>query len=74
MLAPETALILSPPNWSACPEGKTVVLYDTLLSLTRPSPTAAGAEVVTLNCLPESAERKFVNEGQLRRWRNCESC
>ena len=45
-------------------EGKTVVLCDALRDSLRPNPLrAAGARVVTLNCLPESSECKFVGEG-----------
>jgi len=45
-------------------EGKTVVLCDALRDSLRPNPLrAAGARVVTLNCLRESSERKFVGEG-----------
>src|SRR5579863_9181373 len=44
--------------------GKTVVLCDMLRDSLWPSPLrTAGARVATLNCLPESLERKFVAEG-----------
>jgi hypothetical protein len=44
--------------------GKTVVLCDALRDSLRPSPLRiAGARVATLNCVPESSERKFVGEG-----------
>lgn len=44
--------------------GKTIVLCDMLRDSLWPSPLrTAGARVATLNCLPESLERKFVAEG-----------
>jgi predicted short-subunit dehydrogenase-like oxidoreductase (DUF2520 family) len=44
--------------------GKTVVLCDVLRDSLWPSPLrAAGARLATLNCIPESLERKFVAEG-----------
>jgi hypothetical protein len=44
--------------------GKMVVLCDALRDSLRPSPLRmAGARVATLNCVPESRERKFVGEG-----------
>ncbi len=64
--APETTLdfITAELAASVPMEGKTVVLCDALRDSLRPSPLrAAGARVATLNCLPESAERKFVAEG-----------
>jgi len=66
ILAPETALdCISAELASAVPlEGKTVVMCEAFRDSLRPSPLrAAGARVVTLNCLPESSERKFVGEG-----------
>ena len=66
ILAPEAALdFITAELASAVPlEGKTVLLCDALRDSLRPSPLrAAGARVVTLNCLPESSERKFVGEG-----------
>jgi len=44
--------------------GKVVVLCDLLRDSLWPSPLrAAGAHLATLNCIPESLERKFVAEG-----------
>jgi hypothetical protein len=44
--------------------GKMVVLCDVLRDSLRPGPLrTAGARVATLNCIPESFERKFVCEG-----------
>jgi predicted short-subunit dehydrogenase-like oxidoreductase (DUF2520 family) len=44
--------------------GKTLVLCDVFRDSLWPSPLrTAGAHVATLNCLPESLERKFVAEG-----------
>jgi len=44
--------------------GKMVVLCDVLRESLRPGPLrTAGARVATLNCIPESLERKFVCEG-----------
>jgi predicted short-subunit dehydrogenase-like oxidoreductase (DUF2520 family) len=44
--------------------GKTIVLCDMLRDSLWPSPLrTAGARMATLNCLPESLERKFVAEG-----------
>jgi len=44
--------------------GKTVVLCDVLRDSLWPSPLrTAGARLATLNCIPESLERKFVAEG-----------
>ena len=44
--------------------GKTVVLCDMLRDSLWPSPLrTSGARVATLNCVPESLERKFVAEG-----------
>ena len=44
--------------------GKIVVLCDVWRDSLRPSPLrTAGARVATLNCIPESLERKFVGEG-----------
>ena len=44
--------------------GKTIVLCDMLRDSLWPSSLrAAGARIATLNCLPESFERKFVGEG-----------
>src|SRR5580692_3083468 len=66
ILAPENTLdFITAELASAVPlQGKTVVLCDALRDSFRPSPLrTAGARVVTLNCLPESAERKFVGEG-----------
>jgi|GEM_PF-1171074 len=66
ILAPETALdFITTELASAVPMmGKTVVLCDALRDSLRPSPLrTTGARVVTLNCMPESAERKFVGEG-----------
>lgn len=66
ILAPETALdFITAELASAVPlAGKTVVLCDSLRDSLRPSPLrTAGARVATLNCLPESSERKFVGEG-----------
>jgi hypothetical protein len=66
ILAPETALdFVTAELASAVPlEGTTVVLCDALRDSLRPNPLrTAGARVVTLNCLPESSERKFVGEG-----------
>ena len=66
ILAPETALdFITAELASAVPlTGKTVVLCDALRDSLRPSPLrTAGARLVTLNCLPESSERKFVGEG-----------
>jgi len=64
--APEASLdFIAAELASAVPlEDKTIVLCDALRDSLRPSPLrTAGARVVTLNCLPESAERKFVAEG-----------
>jgi len=66
ILEPETALdFVTAELASAVPlEGTTVVLCDALRDSLRPNPLRmAGARVVTLNCLPESSERKFVGEG-----------
>jgi hypothetical protein len=66
ILAPENALdFITAELAGAMPlTGKTVVLCDALRDSLRPSPLrTAGAKVVTLNCLPESSERKFVGEG-----------
>jgi len=66
ILAPETALdCVTAELASAVPlMGKTVVLCDALRDSLRPSPLrTAGARVATLNCIPESSERKFVAEG-----------
>ena len=66
ILAPETSLdFIASELASAVPlTGKTVVLCDALRDSLRPSSLrTAGARVVTLNCLPESSERKFVGEG-----------
>jgi hypothetical protein len=66
ILAPETSLdFIAAELASAVPlTGKTVVLCDALRDSLRPGPLrTAGARVVTLNCLPESSERKFVGEG-----------
>jgi hypothetical protein len=66
ILAPETSLdFIAAELACAVPlTGKTVVLCDALRDSLRPSPLrTAGARVVTLNCLPESSERKFVGEG-----------
>ena len=66
ILAPESSLdFITAELASAVPlTDKTVVLCDALRDSLRPSPLrAAGARVVTLNCLPEFAERKFVGEG-----------
>jgi hypothetical protein len=66
ILAPETTLdFITAELASAVPlSRKTVVLCDVLRDSLRPSPLrTAGARVVTLNCLPESSERKFVGEG-----------
>lgn len=66
IVAPETSLdCITAELASAGPlDGKTVVLCDALRDSLRPSPLrTAGARVVTLNCLPESSERKFVGEG-----------
>jgi hypothetical protein len=47
--------------------GKVVVLCDVLRDSFWPSPLrTAGARIATLNCLPESLERKFVAEGHPR--------
>ena len=47
--------------------GKMVVLCDVLRDSLWPSPLrTAGARIATLNCLPESLERKFVAEGHPR--------
>lgn len=44
--------------------GKMVVLCDVLRDSLWPSPLrTAGARIATLNCVPESLERKFVGEG-----------
>ena len=44
--------------------GRTVVLCDVLRDSLWPSPLrTAGARLATLNCIPESLERKFVAEG-----------
>lgn len=44
--------------------GKTVILCDVLRDSLWPSPLrTAGARLATLNCIPESLERKFVAEG-----------
>jgi predicted short-subunit dehydrogenase-like oxidoreductase (DUF2520 family) len=64
--APETQLdALAAQLASSLPlAGKTVVLCDMLRDSLWPSPVrTAGAHVATLNCLPESLERKFVAEG-----------
>jgi hypothetical protein len=66
ILAPEAALDgITAELASAMPlAGKTVLLCDAQRDSLRPSPLrTAGAKVVTLNSLPESAERKFVGEG-----------
>jgi hypothetical protein len=66
IFAPETALdFLTAELASAVTlAGKTVVLCDALRDSLRPSPLrTAGARLVTMNCLPESSERKFVGEG-----------
>jgi len=66
ILAPETALdcVIGELASAVTLTGKTVVLCDALRDSLRPSPLRmAGARVVTLNCLPESSERKFVGEG-----------
>jgi len=66
ILAPETALdfITAELASAVSLDGKTVVLCDSLRDSLRPSPLrTAGARVATLNCLPESSERKFVGEG-----------
>jgi len=66
ILAPEPSLdFVTAELASAVPlEGKTVVLCDALRDSLRASPLrTAGARVVTLNCLQESSERKFVGEG-----------
>src|SRR5579863_8161588 len=66
ILAPETALdfIAAELVSAVSLEGKTIVLCDALRDSLRPSPLRmTGARVVTLNCLPESSERKFVGEG-----------
>jgi predicted short-subunit dehydrogenase-like oxidoreductase (DUF2520 family) len=64
--APENLLdVISSQLASSLPlAGKTVVLCDMLRDSLWPSPLrTAGARVATLNCLPESLERKFVAEG-----------
>jgi hypothetical protein len=64
--APETMLdCVTAELASAIPlSGKMVVLCDALRDSLRPSPLRmAGARVATLNCVPESLERKFVGEG-----------
>jgi hypothetical protein len=44
--------------------GKTIILCDVLRDSLWPSPLrTAGARLATLNCIPESLERKFVAEG-----------
>lgn len=66
MYAPETTLDrLASELASAVPlVGKIVILCDTLRDSLRPSPLRmAGARVATLNCIPESRERRFVGEG-----------
>jgi hypothetical protein len=66
ILAPETALDCVTGELASAIHltDKTVVLCEALRDSLRPSPLrTAGARVVTLNCLPESAERKFVGEG-----------
>lgn len=66
IFAPETALdgIAAELASAMSLTGKTAVLCDALRDSLRPSPLrTAGARVVTLNCLPESSERKFVGEG-----------
>ncbi|MEO8050123.1 MAG: hypothetical protein ABI833_06875 [Acidobacteriota bacterium] len=66
IVAPETTLdFIAGELASAIPlADKTVVLCDSLRDSLRPSPLrTAGARLVTLNCVPESAERKFVAEG-----------
>jgi hypothetical protein len=66
ILAPETALdsITGELASAVTLTGKTVVLCDARRDSLRPSPLrTAGARVVTLNCVPESSERKFVGEG-----------
>ncbi len=64
--APESVLdCVTAQLASAIPlSGKIVVLCDALRDSLRPSPLRmAGARVATLNCVPESHERKFVGEG-----------
>jgi hypothetical protein len=64
--APETMLdCVAAELASAIPlAGKMVVLCDALRDSLWPSPLrTAGARVATLNCVPESLERKFVGEG-----------
>src|SRR4051794_12047254 len=64
--APENLLdCISGQLASAIPlAGKIVVLCDALRDSLQPGPLRmAGARVVTVNCVPESHERKFVGEG-----------
>jgi hypothetical protein len=64
--APENALdCISSQLASAIPlTGKILVLCDALRDSLQPGPLRmAGGRVVTVNCVPESHERKFVGEG-----------
>ena len=64
--APETVLdCVAAQLAAAIPlTGKMVILCDVWRDSLRPSPLrTAGARVATLNCVPESLERKFVGEG-----------
>jgi hypothetical protein len=66
ILAPEAALdcITAELASAVTLAGKTVVLCEALRDSLRSSLLRIkGARVVTLNCLPESSERKFVGEG-----------